>query len=182
MTLIAFLPVLMKLSSSIKVLPLIGEVSSPLVFAAIIWSIFGTVFLAAIGVKLPGLQFKNQKVEAAYRKELVYGEDDQNRADPQTIKKLFTEVRKNYFKLYFHYAYFNVGRIIYLQVDNIFPYFILAPTIVAGLITLGIMSQILNAFEQVRSSFQYLVASWTDIVEWLSIYKRLQAFEKEIRK
>jgi peptide/bleomycin uptake transporter len=42
------------------------------------------------------------------------------------------------------------------------------------------MNQILNAFEQVRSSFQYLVNSWTTIVELLSIYKRLRAFEAAI--
>ena len=36
---------------------------------------FGTVLLMVVGIKLPGLQFNNQKVEAAYRKELVYGED-----------------------------------------------------------------------------------------------------------
>ena len=31
-----------------------------------------------------------------------------------------------------------------------------------------------------RSSFQYLVNSWTTIVELLSIYKRLRAFEATI--
>ena len=72
------------------------------------------------------------------------------------------------------------ARILYLQTDNIFPYIVLAPTIVAGKITLGAMNQILNAFEQVRSSFQYLVNSWTTIVELLSIYKRLRAFEATI--
>ncbi|HUG61477.1 MAG TPA: SbmA/BacA-like family transporter, partial [Methylomirabilota bacterium] len=84
------------------------------------------------------------------------------------------------FKLYFHYMYFNVARIFSLQTDNIFPYIILAPTIVAGKITLGAMNQILNAFSQVRSSFQYLVSSWTTIVELMSIYKRLRAFEAAI--
>jgi ABC-type long-subunit fatty acid transport system fused permease/ATPase subunit len=59
--------------------------------------------------------------------------------------------------------YFNVGRILYLQTDNIFPYIVLAPTIVAGKITLGPMNQILNAFSQVRSSFQYLVHSWMQL-------------------
>ena len=76
--------------------------------------------------------------------------------------------------------YFNVGRILYLQTDNIFPYIVLAPTIVAGKITLGPMNQILNAFAQVRSSFQYLVNSWPRIVELISIYKRLRAFESRI--
>ena len=76
--------------------------------------------------------------------------------------------------------YFNVARILYLQIDNIFPYVVLGPTIVAGKITLGAMNQILNAFGQVRTSFQYLVNSWTTIVELLSIYKRLRAFEATI--
>jgi peptide/bleomycin uptake transporter len=76
--------------------------------------------------------------------------------------------------------YFNIARIFYLQTDNIFPYIILAPSIVAGKITLGLMQQVLNAFEQVRSSFQYLVNSWTTIVELLSVYKRLRTFERVI--
>ena len=57
---------------------------------------------------------------------------------------------------------------------------VLAPSIVAGTITLGLMNQILNALGQVRSSFQYLVSSWTTVVELLSIYKRLRAFESVI--
>ncbi len=59
-------------------------------------------------------------------------------------------MRRNYFRLYFHYMYFNVARIFYLQIDNVFGYVILAPAIVAGAITLGLMNQILNALDQVR--------------------------------
>jgi peptide/bleomycin uptake transporter len=180
MTLIAFLPVLMRLSTNVTELPLVGEVPYALVVVSIVWSLFGTLFLALVGIKLPGLQFRNQRVEAAYRKELVYGEDDTARAQPPTVAELFSNVRLNYFRLYFHYMYFNIARIFYLQTDNIFPYIILAPTIVTGKITLGAMNQILNAFEQVRSSFQYLVNSWTTIVELLSIYKRLRALDATI--
>ena len=180
MTLIAFLPVLLRLSADITELPLIGTIPYPLVVVGILWAVFGTAFLALIGVRLPGLEFRNQRVEAAYRKELVYGEDHADRAQPPTVSQLFSEVRANYFRLYFNYMYFNVARIFYLQTDNIFPYIVLAPTIVAGKITLGAMNQILNAFGQVRDSFQYLVNSWTTIVEMLSIYKRLRAFEATI--
>jgi peptide/bleomycin uptake transporter len=181
LTLIAFLPVLLRLSSSVTELPLVGEVPHSLVTVAILWSLFGTVFLAGVGYQLPGLNFFNQRVEAAYRKELVYGEDDPNRAEPPTLASLFQDVRRNYFRLYFHYAYFNLARIFYLQLDNIFPYIVLGPTIVAGKITLGAMNQILNAFSQVRSSFQYLVNSWSTIVELMSVYKRLRAFEAVIQ-
>ena len=180
LTLIAFLPVLLVLSANITELPFVGEVPYVLVVVAVLWSIFGTTLLALVGIELPGLEFRNQRVEAAYRKELVYGEDDASRAQPPTTQEFFSAVRRNYFRLYFHYTYFNVARILYLQTDNIFPFIVLAPTIVAGKITLGAMNQILNAFGQVRASFQYLVTSWTTIVELLSIYNRLRAFEATI--
>jgi len=180
MTLIAFLPILVGLSSAVTSLPFVGEVPHALVVAGLLWSIFGTAFLALVGVKLPGLEFKNQKVEAAYRKELVLGEDRSDRAQPPLVQELFADVRRNYFRLYFHYLYFNIARISYLQADNIFPFLILAPTIAVGAITLGVMNQILNAFGQVRGSFQYLVMSWTTIVELISIYKRLRTFESVI--
>lgn len=177
MTLVAFLPVLFKVGAGITELPLIGELPHALVWAALAWSTFGTVFLALVGIRLPGLQFRNQRVEAAYRKELVYGEDDPNRAQPPAVAELFANVRKNYFRLYFHYTYFNVARIFYLQADNLFSLFVLVPSIVAGKLTLGLLTQITNVFDQVRGSFQYLVNSWTTIVELLSIHKRLRSFE-----
>ncbi len=177
MTLIAFLPILYALSSNVTELPLVGVIPAPLMQAAIFWSLFGTVLLAAVGIKLPGLEFRNQRVEASYRKELVYGEDDAARAAPPTVRELFSDVRTNYFRLYFHYMYFNLTRAFYLQADNIFAYLILVPTIAAGKITFGLLQQILTAFGQVSNSFQYLVNSWSTIVELLSIYKRLQAFE-----
>jgi peptide/bleomycin uptake transporter len=177
MTLIAFLPVLAALSVHVTELPLVGPIAQPLLWAAVVWSVFGTLLLAIAGIKLPSLNFRNQRVEAAYRKELVYGEDDAGRAGPMTTQDLFRQVRTNYFRMYFHYAYFNVFRGFYLQADNIFAYLILIPTIVAGKITFGVLQQILTAFNQVSSSFQYLVNSWTTIIELLSIHKRLAAFE-----
>ena len=181
MTLFAFLPVLWSLSDYVSELPIVGVIPYPLFTAAIIWSLLGTGLLAGVGVKLPGLEFKNQRVEAAFRKELVYGEDDLERAQPATLIELFGNVRKNYFKLYFHYMYFNIARSLYLQADNIFVYIILIPTIAAGTITFGILQQILTAFSQVSNSFQYLVNSWTTIVELLSVYKRLVSFEAAIK-
>ncbi len=177
LTLIAFMPILIRLGENVTELPIIGAVPYPLVFAAIAWSLFGTVLLIVAGIKLPGLYFNNQRVEAAYRKELVYGEDDVDRAQPPTLWELFDNVRKNYFRLYFHYMYFNVARYLYLQADNIFTILILIPSFAAGALTLGLFQQIASAFGQVSNSFQYLVNSWSTIVELLSIHKRLTAFE-----
>ncbi|WP_417670811.1 peptide antibiotic transporter SbmA [Roseibium sp.] len=180
MTLIAFLPLLWTLSENVTELPWIGEVSHSLVYVAILSAASGTVLLAAVGFKLPGLEFENQKVEAAYRKELVYGEDNEERAQPPSVIELFGNVRKNYFRLYFHYLYFDVARWSYLQATVLVPYIALGPTIVGGAITLGVMQQIVRAFSRVENSFQYLVNAWTTIVELISVYKRLRAFEANI--
>ena len=164
----------------VKSLPIVGEIPHALMWAAVSWAVLGTVVLMIVGYKLPGLEFNNQRVEAAYRKELVYGEDHAERADPLILKELFSKVRFNYFRLYFHYAYFNMVRIWYMQLDNLYGLFVLFPSIAAGTITLGLMMQISNVFGKVRESFQYLIESWPTIIELLSIYKRLKAFESTL--
>ena len=181
MTLIAFLPVLAALSVHVDTIPILGLLPYPLVLLSIAWSFFGTILMITSGIRLPGLEFKNQRVEAAFRKELVLGEDEEDRGQLIELKKLFLNVRKNYFRIYFHYTYFNFFRYFYFQADNVIAYIILVPTIVTGKITLGIMNQILRAFGQVASSFQFLVFSWTSIIELISIYKRLHAFEATLR-
>jgi len=177
MTLIAFLPVLIALQKHITELPIIGAVPQPLVVAALAWCLFGTLSVMLAGIKLPGLQFRNQRVEAAYRKELVYGEDHDDRAQPATTAELFENVRRNYFRLYGHYVYFNVVRYTYLQADNIFSFIILGPSLVAHKITFGPLNQISNAFGRVTGSLQFLLNSWSTIVELQSVHKRLRAFE-----
>ena len=180
MTLIAFLPILWVLSSHIKEIPVFGEVAYALVWVALFWSVFGTGILALAGYRLPGLEFRNQRVEAAFRKELVMGEDREDRAEPPTLGELFADVRRNYFRLYLNYLYFNVVRYGYLQAGVMLPYVALGPTIVSAGFSLGVMQQIVRAFGRVENSFQFLVNSWTTIVELMSIYKRLAAFERAI--
>lgn len=51
---------------------------------------------------------------------------------------------------------------------------------VSGAITLGVMQQILRAFGRVEGSMMYLFKSWSTIIELLSVYKRLNEFEKEL--
>ena len=182
LTLFAFLPVLNEMSKQVKTLPWVGEVSHSLVMVALLFSIFGTVILAAVGIKLPGLEFNNQRVEAAFRKELVLGEDNQTNAQPETLSELFNQVRRNNFVLYAHYLYFDLVRWSYLQFSVVVPYIALGPSLVAGFLTLGTLQQVVRAFGKVQDAFQFLVQSWSTIVELLSIYKRLSGFEQHIKQ
>ena len=74
MLLIAFLPILWGLSSNV-VIPFFKDISGSLVWVSLTASLGGLVISWIVGIKLPGLEYNNQ-VEAAFRKELVYGEDD----------------------------------------------------------------------------------------------------------
>jgi len=181
MTLIAFLPILWVLSKQVTLLPWIGEVNHALVWVAIISALGGTILLASVGIKLPGIEYDIQKEEAAYRKELVLGEEEPIRAAPATIGQLYSRVRKIHFRSYFHYLYFNAVKWSYFQGMVIVPYLALAPTIVAGGITLGFVQQITRAFGRVEGSLQYLVKSWSTIVELISVWKRLREFEEKLK-
>ena len=176
----AFIPVLWVLSEKITVLPIVGEVSQSLVWVVILTALGGTVVLTLVGRKLPGIEYDIQKAEAAYRKELVIGEDDSTRAKKADVDFLFRDVKKIHFRSYMHYFYFNIAKWSYIQGMVIVPYVALAPTIVTGAITLGVVSQTSRAFGKVAESLQYVVRSWTQIVEVISVYKRLSEFESKI--
>ena len=180
MVLIQFVPILLGLSIGIPIF-LFGEWQFGLVTGALLWTLGGTIFLIGLGwvLKLVGVEYDLQKKEAAYRKILVIAEDDIN-VRPKTIEELFNDVRGIHFLSYLRYLYFNIGRIAYLQANVLSAYVFLGPAIVAGVVTLGVMQQIIRAFGRVEGSMQYLLKAWPTIIELASVYKRLKEFESQI--
>ena len=181
MVLIQFVPILFGLSIGIPIF-FFGEWEYGLITGALIWTLGGTIFLIALGwiLRLVGVEYDLQKKEAAYRKILVIAEDNDN-VRPKTIDELFADVRSIHFLSYVRYLYFNVGRMAYLQANVLSAYVFLAPAIVAGVVTLGVMQQIIRAFGRVEGSMQYLLKAWPTIIEFASVYKRLREFESKIK-
>ena len=177
MVLIQFIPILLGLSVGIPIF-FFGDWQYGLITGALIWTLGGTIFLIALGwiLRLVGVEYDLQKKEAAYRKLLVIAEDDGN-IRPKKIEELFDDVRSIHFLSYLRYLYFNVGRMAYLQANVLSAYVFLAPAIVAGIVTLGVMQQIIRAFGRVEGSMQYLLKAWPTIIELASVYKRLREFE-----
>lgn len=179
LTLIAFIPILWALSSKVT-LPYLEGIEGSLVWVALITSVGGIIVSYLVGIRLPGLEYNNQKVEAAYRKQLVYSEDDKSFADQISLTELFTGLRINYFRMFNHYSYFTLWSSLYGQVMIILPYLLMAPSLFTGLITLGVVTQTGNAFGKVNDSFSYLIDRWTDITKFISVIKRLHEFEKHL--
>ena len=182
MVLVQFIPILFGLSMGIPIF-FFGDWQYGLLTGALVWSIGGTLFLIGLGwlLRLVGIEYDLQKKEAAYRKILVIAEDDET-VRPKTIGELFEDVRGIHYLSYLRYLYFNIGRIAYLQANVLSAYVLLAPAIVAGVVTLGVMQQIIRAFGRVEGSMQYLLKAWPTIIELLSVYKRLREFERRIHE
>ena len=180
MILVQFVPILFGLSLGIPIF-FFGDWPYGLITGAIVWSIGGTLFLIFLGwvLRLVGIEYDLQKKEAAYRKILVIAEDDET-IRPKRIDELFEDVRSIHYLSYLRYLYFNIGRIAYLQANVLSAYVLLGPAIVAGVVTLGVMQQIIRAFGRVEGSMQYLLKAWPTIIELLSVYKRLREFERQI--
>ena len=182
MTLVAFIPVLWALSDAVTI-PFFSDIEGSLVWTALVVSLGGIVISWFVGWKLPGLEYNNQKVEAAFRKDLVLGEDDKaNYAQPETLWSLFTGIRFNYHRLYMHYGYFDTWRITYDQFMIIVPYLIVGPSLFTGAVLLGVVVQVSNAFQKVHGGFALFLESWTTITELRSIWKRLHEFERNLTK
>ena len=180
MILVQFVPILLGLSVGIPIF-FFGDWQYGLITGALIWTLGGTLFLIGLGwiLRLVGVEYDLQKQEAAYRKILVIAEDDGN-VRPKRIDELFDDVRKIHFLSYLRYLYFNIGRMAYLQANVLSAYVFLAPAIVAGVVTLGVMQQIIRAFGRVEGSMQYLLKAWPTIIELASVYKRLREFEANL--
>ena len=130
---------------------------------------------------MPYWRAVDAKVEAAFRKELVYGEDDRkNYAQAPSILQLFTGIKFNYHRLFLHYGYFDLWIIMYNQTMIIVPYLLMGPGLFTGAMTLGVLIQTSSAFREVQGSFSLFLQNWTRITELRSIHKRLMEFEEAI--
>ncbi len=180
LTLIAFVPILWGLSSYVSV-PFLKDIEGSLFYIALLTSIGGMIISYFVGIKLPGIEYNNQKVEAKYRKKLVYAEDDIKHKNEESLLELFLGLRLNYFRLFNHYSYFSLWGNLYAQAMIILPYIIIAPSLFVGLATLGTIVQIGKAFGNVNDSFSYFIEHWTDITKFLSVIKRLKEFENMLK-
>jgi peptide/bleomycin uptake transporter len=106
LTLVSFIPILWALSTGMAIVWLQFEGS--LFWVALATALGGTVISWFVGIRLPGLEYNNQRTEAALRKDLVYAEDDRSRMHLPTVLELFMGVRLNNFRLFNHYAYFHL--------------------------------------------------------------------------
>jgi len=173
----AFIPVLWTLSEGLPIWN--GQIIPGfLVWAALTLSIGGTLLSFLLGIKLPGLEYKNQVVEAKFRKKLVYSEDDYNERLTEDLFPMFASVKRNYYRLFNYYMGFGILQTSFSLIAGNVAIIVLAPSYFAQLITFGVLIQVLNAFGRVEGALTYFIDRWTTIVDFQSVIKRLLEFNR----
>lgn len=182
MTLVAFIPVLWVLSKEVKY-RFLTDVPGSLVWVALIITIGGMTITWFVAQKLPKLEYNNQVVEAEFRKYLALAEEyKESHSELTILGNLFTGIKRNYCRLYFHKGYVDLWLNMYSQVLIILPYVVMGTSLMAGMATLGVVVQVANAFGEVRSSLAIFINNWKVITRLRSIWMRLHEFEANLDK
>lgn len=161
-----------------------------LVWAALIYSVIGTLFTHLIGRPLIDLIFRQQRFEADFRFNLVRVRENAEQiallaGEPSEKEQLldrFGRLVGNWFmimrrtkKLTFFTAGFD-------QISVVFPYVMVSPAYFAGAVQLGALMQTASAFNSVQGAMSFFVTAYSQIAEWTAVVQRLAGFNVAIEQ
>jgi vitamin B12/bleomycin/antimicrobial peptide transport system ATP-binding/permease protein len=159
-----------------------------LVWAALIYSIGGTILTHLIGRGLIRLNFMQQRYEADFRFNLVRVRENSEqiallegeRAERDGLLVRFASVMANWYAIMTtqkRLTFFTAG---YGQIAVIFPYVVLSPAYFAGAVQLGGLMQTAGAFDQVQRSFSFFITAYRSLAEFGAVIERLAGFDQAI--
>ena len=189
-TLCSFIVILWTLSAHAP-LHLFGssfDIPGYLVWAALIYAVFGTVLTHLIGWRLIPLNFMQQRFEADFRFNLVRTRENSEQiaalegeaAERESHLGRFRRVVGNWLALMQRQKQLMFFTQSYSQASVIFPYIVVSPAYFAGAMQLGGLMQTASAFNSVQNALSYFITAYRQIAEWRAIIARLSGFEDAI--
>ena len=189
-TLISFVFILWGLSAEAP-LHLFGRdiaFSGYLVWGALIYAVFGTVFTHLIGWPLVGLNFQQQQFEADFRFNLVRSRENAEQiallrgeaAERSRLSSRFQRVVDNFMAIMQRTKKLTFLTAGYAQASVVFPFVLLAPAYFADKIQMGGLMQTASAFGSVQDAFSFFISAYTSLAQWESVVVRLDGFETAI--
>jgi putative ATP-binding cassette transporter len=157
-----------------------------LVWAALIYSVIGTLFAHLIGRPLIRLLFEQQRYEADFRFNLVRTRENAEQiallrgeaAETTRLIDRFGRVVSNWLAIMSRQkqlTFFSAG---FDQAAVVFPYIMIGPAYFAGKVQLGAVMQTASAFGSVQQAMSFFVSAYADIADWRAVIDRLAGFER----
>ncbi len=161
------------------------EIPGYMVWVAIAYAFVGSVLAHLIGRPLIGLSFNQQRLEADFRYSLVrvrenaegialYGGETPERTG---LMGRVEGIRLNWWQLMRFTKRLTFMTVGYDQIADIFPILVAAPRYFSGAISLGVLTQIGNAFGQVQGSLSWFIESYGQVATWKATVDRLLTFQ-----
>ena len=192
-TLFAFVFMLWELSALITI-PWQGHtftIPGYLVWAALIYAVFGTVITAWIGKPLIQLNFNQERYQADFRFSMMrLRENSESVAlyrgegeERHHFLRRFAEVYANYWRIIWRSMRLNWWSSGYGQAAIIFPILVSLPAyFVNKAIGIGGLQQIASAFGQVQGALSFIVSSYSSLANWHAVVDRLRFFQQSMEE
>jgi len=164
------------------------DIPGYLVWAALIYSVLGTLFTHLIGRPLIRLIFTQQRFEADFRFNLVRARENSEqiallggeKAETGRLTDRFQRVVNNWYEIMARQkklTFFTAG---FDQVSVVFPYIVVSPAYFAGQVQLGALMQTASAFGSVQNAMSFFVTTYSELAEWGAVIQRLTGFNAAI--
>jgi putative ATP-binding cassette transporter len=190
-SLTSFVVILWGLSAAAPLLIFGGDFSIPgyLVWAALVYAIFGTVLTQWIGSPLVNLDFNQQRLEADFRFNLVRVRENSEQiallkgepAERERLSQRFSRVVGNWYGIMSRTKRLMAFTQSYAQAAVIFPMALVAPAYFSNKILLGALTQTAEAFGKVQDALSFFVTAYRTMAEWRAVVARLDGFESSIK-
>jgi putative ATP-binding cassette transporter len=159
-----------------------------LVWAALIYAIFGTALTQWIGSPLVNLNFEQQQREADFRFNLVRVRENSeqiallhgDRTERERLLGRFGRVVANWYAIMSRTKRLTAFTQSYGQAAVVFPIILMAPAYFANKILLGPVLQGAEAFGNVNDALSFFVSTYRTLAEWRAVVARLDGFEMSI--
>jgi vitamin B12/bleomycin/antimicrobial peptide transport system ATP-binding/permease protein len=190
-SLASFVVILWVLSAAAPVVVYGHDLSFPgyLVWAALIYAIFGTALTQWIGSPLVNLNFQQERYEANFRFNLVRVRENTEQiallkgesAERTRLLQRFGSVAANWYGIMTRTRRLGAFTQSYSQASVVFPFILCAPAFFAGKILLGALMQTAEAFGKVQDSLSFFVTAYASLADWRAVVARLDGFEMSIK-
>lgn len=179
----AFAAILWTLSENFDLLGI--KIPGLLLWAAIAYSLIGTLLIHWAGRRLPGLDVQQQRAEADFRFSLVRMREQASSVammggaatEAASLKEGFARVLDIWLQVIRRQTGLSVIKRAFGQMSTNVAYLIMAPRYFAGGLPLGVLVQGSSAFQQIDVSLNWIIQNYSDISLWLSAVRRLAEFE-----
>lgn len=166
------------------------DIPGSMLWVAVIYCLIGSLLTHYIGRPLVGLNFRQEKVEANFRYDLVRFRENAEgvalyageRSEHRHLLGRFADIHDNWnaiirrrMKLTTFTAGFN-------QAVVVFPFLMGVGQLFAGKIQLGGLMQIVSAFGRVQDALSWFVDAYTSLASWTANIQRLTSFRAAIER